>query len=211
MVRNNVIKSKKGRFVSALPKEKEELIKSLIKDPTVSIPEIARRAGVSPDAVLARRGARLSVRQAQEQYFKILKKDYVFPVVKEMTLSARVVSVSEVLRKLEEKYKGKFSKTLVSRAIEEIAKDGLQFVRPREYYEALALAKRKNEAWKQVDDLIVQFRTKAPKDWRDEQIVAEINEHLPEGKKIGYNTFRKRITVLKKQGLLQKTKRGYLQ
>ena len=208
LVKKNVIKAARGRFASAMSLEKEQQIRSLINDRKLTLPEVAQKTGVSLESILRRKGLRASVREAQAQYYQILKKDYVLPLVRELALSAKTVTVARVLRELSIKYKGEFSKTLVSRAIEEIAKEGMRFERSREYYEAKAVAEKKRAQWKKVDDLIILLRLRFP-DWRDEQIVAEINEHLDRQQKIGYNTLRKRITFLKKEGKLSKVRRGY--
>jgi len=207
MIRRNVTKAARGRFASALPAQKEEEILSLIKNPALSLPEIAHKTGVSLETVLRRKGERVSMSGAQQQYFQILKKEYVLPVVREMALNMQIVSTAGVLRVLSKTHHGQFSKTLVSRAIDQLAAEGLKFERPREYHEALLLAEKKRAEWKEVDELIVQFRKKAP-ELRDQQLVDAINGILI-NKKISYNTLRKRITFLKKRKLLSSARRGY--
>jgi len=201
----NIKQAALGRFESTLSVQKEEQIRNLLTDSSLTLPQIAKKAGVSLDTILKRKGARTSVREAQIKYFQILKKEYVLPIVKEMAFGLRVVSAAEVLRILSQKYRGKFSRDLVSKAIEELAAEGLKFERPREYYEALELAKRKNSEWKEVDELILQFRKKAP-EFGLEQMLEGINGVLV-GKKISHNSLRSRITYLYHKKVLPRAKR----
>ena len=170
--------------------------------------KIASELGLSIDTVVRRKGSRLSHRDAQKLYFEILKKEYVKPIVKLLALREEVVTVKKVQELLSKKYGGPSSRTLVSRAIEQLAQGGMVFSRPREYAQAKTRAAKLNTKWKKVDSLIVEMR-KSFSDLRDEQLVEKINAKLPKGQTINYNTLRRRITSLKKVGRLPNQRRGY--
>ncbi|MFA5357592.1 MAG: hypothetical protein WC308_01585 [archaeon] len=199
-----------GRFAAGISPEKREAVVRSAQNYGVSLPKAAKRGGVDLSTALRLKGGRLSSRQIQRLVFDSVKYNVVKPIARKIGASGRNVTSREVI--VEAKAAGLergLSKGLVSKALDELAKEGIDIPRPKEYDVAMRLRGKREAAFAIIDSLIVRIR-KANPGMRDAKIIEEINGLLPEEEKpLDYFAFRKRITVLKNSGRISQRKRAY--
>ncbi len=202
-MRKNMKKSARtGRFVNAISPVTRSEIQRLAHKYDLPLTRVAEITGVDLDTVLRHKGTRLSHRQQQRIYFEHAKQKLILPIVKQMAVGGHVITVAEIRRMLSSPKATEScpSRTIVSKALQALADEGLVFKRPPEYHRALEKRRDAQENAKVTDNRILVLRRKFP-GMRDRELVQKAG--------IGYWELRRRITALRQAGTLPSKKRAY--
>jgi hypothetical protein len=188
-----------GRFAKGIREKKRRAIKRQAQDYDIPLTRVAKERSVSLETVLRHKGGRLTQRQIQQHNFEALKKA-LGPVITHFVDAGQLVTVRGVVDYLKQAHGVELSRTLVSKALIALEKEGIEIPRPREHDVAMRAKARREARFAEIDAGIIALRKKFPQ-MRDQDLARELG--------IEYWTLRKRITALKKAGKLPGKRRGY--
>ncbi len=190
---------KTGRFAKGLREKKRRAIKRQAGDYNVPLTRIAKERNVSLETVLRHKGGRLTQRLIHQQNFEFLKKG-LKPAISRFVNDGQLVTVKGVIGYLKQAYGVEVSRTLISKALIALEREGVEVPRPKEHDVAMRRKAQREARFAETDARIIAFRKKFP-EMRDQGLAKELG--------IEYWRLRKRVTALKKAGKLSGQRRGY--